>query len=137
MWLRISTRKLVDGSNQLLCRRKIICTRTVWKLLHNPATMTLQNNFSFTSLNRYVFQARLHSKTEDQTNNLFSCRVYLLLQGKKECFATCLFVCYDLIRPDVALEHAWINNMLDFAFPYLLQVTYPPNYSKRRSFSFS
>ena len=47
----------------------------------------------------------------------------LIIQGKKECFATCLFVCYDLIRPDVALELAWINNMLDFAFPYLLQVT--------------
>ncbi|KAH0891067.1 hypothetical protein HID58_053496 [Brassica napus] len=47
--------------------------------------------------------------------------VYFIEQGKKECFATCLFVCYDLIRPDVALELAWINNMLDFAFPYLLQ----------------
>jgi len=52
--------------------------------------------------------------------------VVLVLQGKKECFATCLFVCYDLIRPDVALELAWINNMIDFAFPYLLQVIYPP-----------
>jgi len=48
-----------------------------------------------------------------------------VIQGKKECFATCLFVCYDLIRPDVALELAWINNMMDFAFPYLLQVIYP------------
>ncbi|CAH8337295.1 unnamed protein product [Eruca vesicaria subsp. sativa] len=47
--------------------------------------------------------------------------VYFIEQGKKECFATCLFVCYDLIRPDVALELAWIHNMLDFAFPYLLQ----------------
>nr|BAD94884.1 hypothetical protein [Arabidopsis thaliana] len=47
--------------------------------------------------------------------------VYFIEQGKKECFATCLFVCYDLIRPDVALELAWINNMMDFAFPYLLQ----------------
>ncbi|KAL0716998.1 hypothetical protein Bca4012_066320 [Brassica carinata] len=47
--------------------------------------------------------------------------VYFIEQGKKECFATCLFVCYDLIRPDVALELAWINNMIDFAFPYLLQ----------------
>lgn len=46
----------------------------------------------------------------------------LLIQGKKECFASCLFVCYDLIRPDVALELAWLNNMIDFAFPYLLQV---------------
>lgn len=44
------------------------------------------------------------------------------MQGKKECFASCLFVCYDLIRADVALELAWMNNMIDFAFPYLLQV---------------
>ncbi|BAF28947.1 Os12g0104800, partial [Oryza sativa Japonica Group] len=29
--------------------------------------------------------------------------------------------CYDLIRADVALELAWMNNMVDFAFPYLLQ----------------
>lgn len=51
--------------------------------------------------------------------------IYVLLfklQGKKECFASCLFVCYDLIRPDTALELAWMNNMIDFAFPYLLQV---------------
>ncbi|KAH0927664.1 hypothetical protein HID58_019920, partial [Brassica napus] len=48
--------------------------------------------------------------------------VYFIEQGKKECFVTCLFVCYDLIRPDVALELAWINNIIDLAFPYLLQV---------------
>ncbi|KAK4798250.1 hypothetical protein SAY86_030576 [Trapa natans] len=47
--------------------------------------------------------------------------IYFIEQGKKECFASCLFVCYDLIRTDVALELAWINNMVDFAFPYLLQ----------------
>ncbi|KAF6147003.1 hypothetical protein GIB67_036722 [Kingdonia uniflora] len=47
--------------------------------------------------------------------------VYFIEKGKKECFASCLFVCYDLIRPDVALELAWMNNILDFAFPYLLQ----------------
>ncbi|XVF05761.1 hypothetical protein REPUB_Repub05bG0200200 [Reevesia pubescens] len=47
--------------------------------------------------------------------------VYFIEQGKKECFAACLFVCYDVIRPDVALELAWTNNMIDFVFPYLLQ----------------
>ncbi|RVX03194.1 Clathrin heavy chain 1 [Vitis vinifera] len=47
--------------------------------------------------------------------------VYFIEKGKKECFASCLFVCYDLIRPDIALELAWINNMVDFALPYLLQ----------------
>ncbi|XP_058100764.1 clathrin heavy chain 2-like isoform X2 [Magnolia sinica] len=47
--------------------------------------------------------------------------VYFVDQGKKECFASCLFTCYDLIRPDIALELAWMNNMIDFAFPYLMQ----------------
>ncbi|MBA0841725.1 hypothetical protein Goarm_004208, partial [Gossypium armourianum] len=47
--------------------------------------------------------------------------VYFIEQGKKECFASCLFVCYDLLRADVVLELAWIHNMIDFAFPYLLQ----------------
>ena len=46
------------------------------------------------------------------------------MQGKKECFAACLFVCYDMIRPDVALELAWMNNIIDFALPYLLQVMF-------------
>ena len=50
----------------------------------------------------------------------------MLVQGKKECFAAALFVCYDLIRPDVAMELAWMNNMIDFAFPYLLQVVFMP-----------
>ncbi|KAG8493177.1 hypothetical protein CXB51_010606 [Gossypium anomalum] len=48
--------------------------------------------------------------------------VYFIEQGKKECFASCLCVCYDLIRADVVLELAWINDMIDFAFPYLLQI---------------
>ena len=54
-------------------------------------------------------------------------RSLIPLQGKKECFASCLFVCYDLIRADVALELAWLNNMMDFAFPYLLQVSKDPS----------
>ncbi|KAK8936741.1 Clathrin heavy chain 1 [Platanthera zijinensis] len=47
--------------------------------------------------------------------------VYFIEQGK-ECFSSCLFVCYELIHPDVSLELARMNNMIDFAFPYLLQV---------------
>lgn len=40
----------------------------------------------------------------------------------KECFAACLYTCYDLIRPDVALELAWRKGMMDFGMPYLIQV---------------
>jgi clathrin heavy chain len=42
-------------------------------------------------------------------------------KGKKECFAACLYTCYDLIRADVAVELAWMHGMMDFAVPYLLQ----------------
>merc|ERR1712013_866566 len=39
----------------------------------------------------------------------------------KECFAACLYTCYDYIPPDVGLELAWRKNMLDFAMPFLIQ----------------
>ncbi len=39
-----------------------------------------------------------------------------------ECFAAALFTCYDLLHPDVVLELAWRNNILDFAMPYVIQV---------------
>lgn len=43
-------------------------------------------------------------------------------EDNKECFAASLYTCYDLIRPDVALELAWRKGMLDFSMPYLIQV---------------
>jgi len=36
-------------------------------------------------------------------------------------FAATLFACYDLIKPDVVLELAWRNNLMDFAMPYMIQ----------------
>ena len=38
-----------------------------------------------------------------------------------ECFAACLFTCYDLIRPDMALELAWRHKLMDFCMPYMIQ----------------
>lgn len=39
----------------------------------------------------------------------------------KECFAACLYTCYDLVKVDVALELAWLNGMMEFVMPYLIQ----------------
>ena len=47
---------------------------------------------------------------------------FFVEEDNRECFAACLYTCYELIRPDVALELAWRKNMLDFAMPYLIQV---------------
>lgn len=36
-------------------------------------------------------------------------------------FAATLYTCYDLVRPDVVLEIAWRNKIIDFAFPFIIQ----------------
>ncbi|KAI9297462.1 putative CHC1-clathrin heavy chain [Neoconidiobolus thromboides FSU 785] len=40
----------------------------------------------------------------------------------KEYFTACLTICYDLIRPDVAMELAWRHRISDYAMPYMIQV---------------
>jgi clathrin heavy chain len=47
---------------------------------------------------------------------------WFLENSNNECFAACLFQCYDLLRPDVILELAWRHNIMDFAMPYMIQV---------------
>ena len=47
---------------------------------------------------------------------------WFLEEGKKECFAACLFASYDLLHPDVVLELAWRHQIMDFAMPYFVQV---------------
>jgi len=47
---------------------------------------------------------------------------WFLEEGKKECFAACLFASYDLLHPDVVLELAWRHDIVDFAMPYFIQV---------------
>nr|BAN20627.1 clathrin heavy chain [Riptortus pedestris] len=48
---------------------------------------------------------------------------WFLEKGQYDCFAACLFQCYDLLHPDVILELAWRHKIMDFAMPYLVQVT--------------
>jgi clathrin heavy chain len=39
----------------------------------------------------------------------------------KACFCATLYTCYDLIRPDVAVEQAWRNGYVDYVMPYMIQ----------------
>jgi len=47
---------------------------------------------------------------------------FFVKEGLKEAFSAALYTCYDTIRPDVVLELAWRYKMIDFAFPFLVQV---------------
>ena len=45
-----------------------------------------------------------------------------IFKGRHDCYAACLYTCYDLMRPDVVLEQSWRNGIQDFAMPYFIQV---------------
>lgn len=59
------------------------------------------------------------SKNSDIAEELLS---WFLENGNHDCFAACLFHCYDQLHPDVILELAWRHNIMDFAMPYLINV---------------
>jgi clathrin heavy chain len=46
---------------------------------------------------------------------------YFVKEDNKECFAACLFVCFELIRVDVVLELAWRHSLTDYAMPFMIQ----------------
>jgi len=46
---------------------------------------------------------------------------FFVANQRKDCVSAMLYVCYDLIRPDLVLELAWRNGMMDFAMPYMIQ----------------
>jgi len=46
---------------------------------------------------------------------------FFVAEKNKECFSACLYTCYDLLRPDVVFELAWMNGLMDFAMPYVIQ----------------
>lgn len=59
------------------------------------------------------------SRTSELAEELLA---YFLEDKNNECFAACLYQCYDLLHPDVILELAWKHNIIDFAMPYMIQV---------------
>lgn len=60
------------------------------------------------------------SKDSDIAEDLL--RFFVSVHDKAS-FAACLYTCYDLVKPDVALELAWRNGYTDFVMPYVIQYT--------------
>lgn len=46
---------------------------------------------------------------------------FFVEKNERECFAALLYTCYDLIKPDQALEVAWTHGLVDFVMPYMIQ----------------
>src|SRR5260370_4500108 len=46
---------------------------------------------------------------------------YFVIIGNRECFAAMLYVCFDLLRPDVVMDLSWQHGLNDFYMPYKIQ----------------
>lgn len=46
---------------------------------------------------------------------------FIMEMEDKELFASLLYTCYELIKPDVALEVAWRSDLMEFVMPYFIQ----------------
>jgi len=46
---------------------------------------------------------------------------HIMHMQDKELFAAMLYTCYELVKPDVALEVAWRCNLQEYVMPYFIQ----------------
>ena len=46
---------------------------------------------------------------------------HIMNMKDKELFAAMLYTCYELVKPDVALEVAWRCNLQEYVMPYFIQ----------------
>jgi clathrin heavy chain len=67
-----------------------------------------------------AIETALESSSDKHCEDLL--RFFAEIQ-EKECFAACLYTCYELIKPDVAMELAWRYNFFEFLMPYMIQTT--------------
>jgi clathrin heavy chain len=70
-----------------------------------------------------LYQDAMVTASESSDNKVVEELLQFFVENElKDCFAAALFVCYDLVKPDVALELAWRYGFMDFAMPYLIQI---------------
>ncbi|CAF93450.1 unnamed protein product, partial [Tetraodon nigroviridis] len=102
-----------------LCKKdKLYKVRALPGLLQNLPSLSLLTRRVLLRLVQDAMQYASESKDIELAEELLS---WFLQENKKECFAACLFSCYDLLRPDVVLETAWRHNIMDFSMPYFIQ----------------
>ena len=66
-----------------------------------------------------AIQAARESQSTEFAENLLK---FFVERGNKDCFAACLYSCYDYLRPDVVLELGWRHGLMDYIMPYMIQV---------------
>lgn len=62
--------------------------------------------------------AAAQSESQEIAEDLLT---FFVRTNNKAGYTSCLYTCYELIRPDLALEFGWRNNLMEFTYPFLIQ----------------
>uniref|UniRef100_A0A7S4QZJ1 Clathrin heavy chain n=1 Tax=Alexandrium monilatum TaxID=311494 RepID=A0A7S4QZJ1_9DINO len=109
------------GLAQRLERHELVEMRRIAALVYKKNKRYMQS-IDLSKLDKMYKDAMETARDSGNADLAESLLRYFVDENMRECFAACLFTCYDLIRPDVGVELAWRKGMLDFAMPYLIQV---------------
>ncbi|CAL8082433.1 unnamed protein product [Calicophoron daubneyi] len=105
---------------QLLERHELIEFRRLAALLFKGSARWSQSidlckrDKLYTDAMQYAYESRSPEIAEELLR-------WFLSENLPDCFAACLYRCYDLLRPDVVLELAWRNGLTDMAMPFIIQ----------------
>ncbi|KAJ1618574.1 armadillo-type protein [Pavlovales sp. CCMP2436] len=71
---------------------------------------------------RYDWTTAIQTTSDSGKQELAETLIAFFVKEKnKACFASTLFTCYELLRPDVVMEIAWRNGLTDYAMPFMIQ----------------
>mmetsp|Transcript_59562 Transcript_59562/g.174212 ORF Transcript_59562/g.174212 Transcript_59562/m.174212 type:complete len:1727 (+) Transcript_59562:54-5234(+) len=109
------------GLAQRLERHELVEMRRIAALVYKK-NKRYKQSIDLSKLDRMYKDAMETARDSGNSDLAEGLLRYFVDEDMRECFAACLFTCYDLIRPDVGVELAWRKGMLDFAMPFLIQV---------------
>eukprot|EP00831_Metopus_contortus_P049510 TRINITY_DN4095_c0_g1_i1.p2 TRINITY_DN4095_c0_g1~~TRINITY_DN4095_c0_g1_i1.p2 ORF type:complete len:595 (-),score=115.96 TRINITY_DN4095_c0_g1_i1:115-1899(-) len=69
-------------------------------------------------LHKDSIETALESKKPELCEHMLR---YFISINERECFASCLYTCYELLKPDIVMELSWRFGMMEFCMPYMVQ----------------
>lgn len=70
------------------------------------------------------YRDAIETGQESQSKEIVKKLLYFFAtNGLKEFFAVTTYTCYELLNPDDVLELAWRYDLMNFAMPFMIQVT--------------
>lgn len=69
-----------------------------------------------------LYEEAIDTAAESGDGELVAELLDYFVKDYPECFAACLYTCYDLLTPSAVMQKAWLNQRTEMAMPYMIQV---------------